>query len=137
MPVVSPIPCSNLLKKSSRCERSRVPMQRREFLAGIATAAGLVGTTQAASAVEARERAVNAQDHAVEFYELRQYHLQMGAKPKIVDDYWRDAALPALKRLGIGPVGVFNVLVGPESPTLYVLIPHKTAESGMKLPARL
>src|SRR5207247_10153328 len=28
-----------------------------------------------------------------------------------------------------GPVGVFNVAYGPDSPTMYVLIPHKTIES--------
>jgi hypothetical protein len=112
-------------------------MHRREFLAGAAVAAGLVGTTLASHAGESGEKTGEAQERAVEYYELRRYHLQMGAKPKLMDDFWREAALPALKRLGIGPVGVFNVLVGPDSPTLYVLITHKTAESVVTLPARL
>src|SRR5206468_3863469 len=44
---------------------------------------------------------------------------------------------PALKRLGVGPVGCFNVVIGAESPTLYLLITHPSAESVMTLSARL
>src|ERR1041385_4351587 len=113
-------------------KRERKEMRRKEFIVGMAT--GLIGAPLAAHACETGVSAIKAQDNALEYYELRQYHLQMGAKPKIVEDYWRDAALPALKRLGIGPVGVFNVLIGPDSPTLTVLIPHKTAESVVTLP---
>lgn len=45
--------------------------------------------------------------------------------------------MPAFKRLGIGPVGVFQVAVGPDSPTTYVLIPHTSPESVVTLPVRL
>ncbi len=34
-----------------------------------------------------------------------------------------------MKRAGIGPVGFFNIFIGPDSPTLYMLIPHKSLES--------
>jgi len=64
-----------------------------------------------------------------EYYELRLYHLRRGSKPKLFDDFFRDAALPAMNRNGIGPVGVFNVLIGPDNPTVYALIPYKTIEA--------
>ena len=53
------------------------------------------------------------------------------AAPKLnlTHDYLQNAAIPALNRAGIKPVGVFNVMVGPESPSLFVLIPHPSAES--------
>jgi hypothetical protein len=64
-----------------------------------------------------------------EYYELRQYHLRRGPNQKRFDDYAREAAIPALNRIGIGPVGVFHVMTGPDSPTAWVLIPHATLES--------
>ncbi len=42
-----------------------------------------------------------------ELYELRTYHFKNEEKAKIFDDMMEKAGLPALKRLGIGPVGVF------------------------------
>lgn len=34
-----------------------------------------------------------------------------------------------MKRAGIGPVGVFSVVTGPDSPTMYVLLPYATPEA--------
>jgi hypothetical protein len=53
------------------------------------------------------------------------------------DDYVRSAAMPAMQRLGIGPVGVFNVAAGPDSPTSYVLIPYDSIEQFVTLGERL
>jgi len=52
-----------------------------------------------------------------------------GAKKKLLNDFLREAAIPAMNRTGIEPVGVFNVMFGPDSLTLYVLMPHKSLES--------
>lgn len=106
-------------------------MRRREFIAGASLAAGAAALPAIGAPVAL------AEDKAAEFYELRQYHLHQGAKPRLAEQFWRDAALPALKRLGVGPVGVFNTVIGPESPMLTVLIPHKTAASVVTLGARL
>ncbi|MGH7972305.1 MAG: NIPSNAP family protein [Limisphaerales bacterium] len=70
-----------------------------------------------------------ASAHGREFYELRYYQLHRGPGVALTNDYLRDAAIPALNRAGIRPVGVFEVLVGPQSPSLYVLIPHPSADS--------
>lgn len=66
---------------------------------------------------------------AREFYELRYYQLHRGPGVDLTHHYLREAAIPALNRIGMKPVGVFNVIVGPESPSLFVLIPHPSAES--------
>jgi hypothetical protein len=100
-------------------------MKRREFLKSSITAAGAAGLASAleTSAAERNEKP------AREFYELRLYHLRRGPKQKVFDDFYREASIPAMNRAGIGPVGVFNVAYGPDSPTMHVLIPHKSIES--------
>lgn len=100
-------------------------MKRREFLTSSLAATSVAGlaSLSGASAAENNEKV------AREFYELRLYHLRRGSKQKLFDDYFRVAALPAMNRAGLGPVGIFNVMVGPDSPTTYVLIPHKSIES--------
>src|SRR5262249_32446121 len=51
--------------------------------------------------------------------------------------YAKDALVPALGRLGIGPVGAWTVLFGSDSPTLHLLVPHRDAQSLLTLDARL
>src|SRR5437879_1097749 len=99
-------------------------MNRRGFLKSSLATAGLAGVPsfQKASAAGAPELA------ARELYELRLYHLRRGPKQKLFDDFYREAALPAMARHGIGPVGVFNVVTGPDSPTIYVLLTYKSPE---------
>jgi len=96
-------------------------MKRREFL----TAAGLAGITGMSSLAAAAEGGGGKQ----EYFELRHYHLHTGSKKRLVGDFLRDVGIPAMNRIGIGPVGVFNVMYGPNSPSLYVLMVHKSLES--------
>jgi hypothetical protein len=100
-------------------------MKRREFLKS-SLLAGAATAVSSLSAGAAEEKPAPA---AREYYELRLYHLRRGPMTKRFDDYCRDAAIPASNRMGISPVGVFNVMIGPDSPTMYALIPHKSAES--------
>ncbi|MBM3840394.1 MAG: NIPSNAP family containing protein [Verrucomicrobia bacterium] len=100
-------------------------MKRRSFLKSSLAATSVAGlapmvTGQAAQA---------SSNPAREFYELRMYHLRRGPKQKLFDDFYREAAVPAWNRAGVAPVGVFNVMVGPDSPTTYVLLTHKSLES--------
>lgn len=101
-------------------------MKRRAFVKSSLAAAGL-GAVAPASAVFAAE--AGSQSTMGEFYELRLYHLRRGPKQKMFDDFYREAALPAMIRNGIEPVGVFNVMAGPDSPTAYVLLRHASLES--------
>src|SRR5215472_4115630 len=98
-------------------------MKRRQFIASSIATPLLAG-----SAFRGR---IKAEDEKArrEYYELRMYHLRRGPKQKLFDDFFREVSLPAMNRNGIGPVGVFSVMVGPDSPTMYLLIPHKSIES--------
>jgi hypothetical protein len=92
-------------------------MKRREF----------IKTSFAASALAASTTVMNAADEktgsAREIFELRKYHLRQGPTLKGFDDFYRDAAVPAWNRAGVSTVGVFDVMVGPDQPTKYVLLP--------------
>jgi hypothetical protein len=69
------------------------------------------------------------------FYELRQYILETEAQKTGFEAFLKAAAIPALNRLGIKPVGVFYPDKGL-SP-LYVLIRHTSVESFATLTQRL
>jgi len=100
-------------------------MKRREFLASSLAASAITVSDSA----EMRSAEPVADQSTPEYYELRQYHLRRGPQVKLTDDFLREAAVPAWKRLGIGPVGVFNTTIGCDTPTVYVLIPHLSLES--------
>jgi hypothetical protein len=103
-------------------------MTRRHFLASSAPAAALtLAGGGGAAAQSARGR---------QLYEIRRYRIRTGYMRDTSRAYFRDALLPALGRLGLAPVGMFDVTVG-EPPTTVVLIPHATADSAVGLPARL
>jgi len=72
-----------------------------------------------------------------EYFELRQYHLLNRAKTRVVGDFLREVGIPAMNRIGIKPVGVFNAMYGSSSATLYVLLVHKSLESVVQASARL
>ena len=104
-------------------------MNRRRFLTTSLSAAG-------ASAMAARAGAQAPPKAAPEYYELRQYHLRVTMRQRF-SDHFKDEALPAYARAGIGPVGVFTVAFGPDSPTFWVLLPHKNIQSVAEVDARL
>ncbi|TCP31901.1 NIPSNAP family protein [Sphingomonas sp. BK235] len=74
---------------------------------------------------------------APEIYELRTYRLVNGAMRQRLDTYLRDAFVPAARRAGSGPIGVFTVAIGPGAPSVLVLIPHRALVDFEALPARL
>jgi hypothetical protein len=100
-------------------------MNRRDFVSAAMTVTG--GSLLSASAPE----------RPAEYYELRRYQLRRGPGQGIVDTYLKTAALPAWQRAGVGPVGVFSVMIGAESPTFYVLLVHKSLDAFAALPERL
>lgn len=104
-------------------------MKRRNFLA----AAGLAGLAPLADLTSARAAGGAL---SKEFYQLMRYELASQAKQKALLDFLGRAAIPALSRIGIGPVGVFVMLEG-DSPDVYVLVPHKSLESAVTVFHRL
>jgi NIPSNAP len=107
-------------------------MERRRFLttslaaAALATAHESVAQSPAAGANAARE-----------YYLLRRYQLQAGPQTKIVESYFGDALIPALTRMGMGPIGAFKLDYGPETPAFYALIPGRSVEELATLDLRL
>jgi hypothetical protein len=95
-------------------------MKRREFLKTSLVASAAAMTTSATHAAESKSAADR------EFYELRQYHLRQGPMLKRFDEFYREVAVPAWNRAGVSAVGVFDVMIGPDQPTKYVLLPFKS-----------
>jgi len=104
-------------------------MKRRRFLTST-IAASVAGLSAPRSAFPNPED--TASDATREYYEFRCYHLNSGPQVKGIHDYFRGALLPALNRLSIAPVGVFNVAIGPENPSIYLLLPSRSAENLIK-----
>ena len=99
-------------------------MHRRRFLAAsLATSA----TALAAPSASHLEMPTNQPSQSREFYHLRRYALQTGPQTAQAEHFFSDALIPALSRLGLGPVGVFKIDIGPETPTYYLLIPSTSA----------
>jgi hypothetical protein len=112
-------------------------MKRRDFLNTIAACAG---ATALESSVQA---APDPRGGSRDVYELRAYSLKPGKGP-LLEEYLSKAFIPAMNRLGLGPVGVFveNVPADksgtpPEKITVYVLVVLASADQAVTLPARL
>jgi hypothetical protein len=88
-------------------------MQRRQFI-GTAASAGL-------AAVPASAAQTNA------FFELRYYYMRNGNQTQRTSDFLRKHFLPAAQRVGIGPLGFFGSVIGPESPFILVLASYPSA----------
>jgi len=97
-------------------------MDRREFLAAsvAASALGIAGNARAEAGGVALSR---------EFYQMRRYALQSGPQTKLTEDYFANALIPAVTRMGLGPVGALRVEIGPETPVFYLLIPGSSVQS--------
>lgn len=103
-------------------------MKRRNFLAGL----GPLAVAPMVSFADTNHTEADDQ----QYLEWIKYSLSY-RNNKRVEKYYEEAAVPALNRLGIKDVGVFNVMYGPNDPSLYVLIPHDSAESLMSYQGKL
>ena len=108
-------------------------MQRRRFLTSSLAASALAVEASSRSLLGAQ--AGSGQDR--EYYELRRYHIAGSSQKKLTDTYLSDALIPGLNRLNIRPIGVFNVQIGLESPSVYVLIPCTSVEKLVTLDFQL
>ncbi len=103
-------------------------MNRRDSLA-TTSIAGVAGVSSVAGAADS--------DGEREYFEFRQYHLPTGSKKGQVGNFLRQVGIPAMNRVGIGPVGVFTAKYGPSDPTLYVMVVHKSLDSVVNSASRL
>jgi len=103
-------------------------MQRRQFLAAsLATSA--IALTRNAVAQNDGPKQPASSSAPREFYQLRRYHLVTGPQTRLTESYIGDALIPALTRLGMGPIGAFRLDIGPQTPATYVLIPGPSIEA--------
>jgi hypothetical protein len=94
-------------------------MNRRDFLALSCIAAPAGALAAATGSDEAEDK---------HYFELRRYVLASDAKRTGLDTFLGAAAIPALNRLGIAPVGAF-AFAEPGINDVYVLLPHANLES--------
>jgi hypothetical protein len=60
------------------------------------------------------------------FFELRAFQLRVGPQVKPMNDYLGEVYVPLLNKLGVQPVGAFQLTFGPHMPTLYLLSPYES-----------
>jgi hypothetical protein len=104
-------------------------MQRRDFIAA-SIAASTVGIT-------GKVTAEAAPPPSREYYQLRRYSLLSGPQLKLTEGYFSDALIPALGRLGAGPVGALKLDIGPETPSYVLVIPSTNLADLAELDLRL
>lgn len=94
-------------------------MKRRSFVKST-----LIGGT-AAAVLPVASNAMNTDTpNTSEYYELRAYHLNDGSQQKLVEDFFKNAAIPGLNRAGVKHVGVFTELKPEGQTKLYALIQY-------------
>jgi hypothetical protein len=106
-------------------------MNRRDFLS--ATAAAGLSPLTGADLLEAQRQ----QQGEREYFEIRRYHAIPGPRQRALGSFLSDAAIPALNRAGVAPVGAFSVTYGENAPTIVLLLTHRTLESVATLRERL
>jgi hypothetical protein len=104
-------------------------MHRRRFLAS-SLAASTIGL---AGKLVAETPAIPHRD----YYQLRRYSLLSGPQLKLSESYFSDALIPALGRLGIGPVAALKLDIGPETPSYVLIIPSSNLADVAELDLRL
>ncbi|PWU19485.1 MAG: NIPSNAP family containing protein [Verrucomicrobia bacterium] len=109
-------------------------MKRREFLKRSLAASALTGTAAGALSVVAADREPSGKR---EYYEWRVYHLKSPGDAAVLHEYLQGAAIPALNKLGVKPVGVFTQMERKvaqakeelrDESAVWMLIPYPTLE---------
>jgi len=103
-------------------------MLRRDFLTSLVALPTL-------SAID--ESQTGASAGGPDLFIWRQYSLRTGTEPRRLADFLQGAAIPALNRAGHKPVGVFEVVTGLPTPTVFVMTPCSSMESVVSLEAAL
>ena len=108
-------------------------MQRRNFLTASLAASALALTHEPAA-----QAGTVAQPAApLEYYQIRRYQLHSSPQTALTQSYFADALIPALTRLGLGPIGAFQADFGTQSPAYYLLIPAGSVEALAQITLRL
>jgi NIPSNAP len=104
-------------------------LHRRQFLAAsLATSALTLAGESSAQPAAARAR---------EFYQLRRYNLINGPQLKLTENFFSNALIPAVGRMGMGPVAALRLDIGEQTPAYYLIIPGPSVEALATLDLKL
>lgn len=110
-------------------------MKRRSFLKSSVLATSLSSVIPMAG--QAMSNNETRRKRKQEFYELRTYTLKDQTQQNMVEQYFQNAAIPALNRIGSKTVGVFTELKPEGQSKLYVLIPFESMEDFIRTEEKL
>lgn len=111
-------------------------MNRRDFLAASCLAGITPLAVSAANAADKKKNRDKSPKRARrDYYELRKYTFESEAQRKRFETFLGKAAIPALNKTRIKPVGVFYPTEGHDF--AYVLIPHKNKNTVLSLLEKL
>ena len=113
-------------------------IDRRSFLTGSAAAAAAVamtGSSAQANCGTCGPAGKKGHKHQ-EFYELRAYRVKDAEKQAVVKNYLAKALVPALNKIKIDRVGVFETCDGKDL-TIWAIIPYKTLDQMTALNGKL
>ncbi len=82
-------------------------------------------------------KAVGQQPEGRQFLEWRRYVLSKAEQRRLVSNFLEQAAIPALGRLNIGPVGVFTDMEESPDASIYTLTPFDSLEQFASVGGRL
>ncbi len=109
-------------------------MKRRTFVKTSLLTGSLAGV---ASFLNPNLITAQAKAAKPEYYELRVYTLKNEAQQKLVENYFQQAAIPALNRLGSKNIGVFTEQQPTGQTKIYAIIPFKSVDDFIKMSERL
>src|SRR5215213_9420593 len=74
-----------------------------------------------------------------DYFELRVYHFDNKDQETAIDDFLKNALLPALHRNNRKTIGVFKPIANDTAADkkIYILIPHKSIKDFIELPKKL
>ena len=105
-------------------------MQRRKFLQSSIIAAA--GITTAGDSLKSNDKKGQKQ-----LYEWRQYQMRFGADQSQLENFFKNALIPALNKQGIKTVGVFKELGKSEPAKIYLLIPYASMDDYLSVNTKL
>ncbi len=110
-------------------------MKRRNFVKASLLTGSVAGIIPQAGLAAANQDVY--QSPAQEFYELRVYTLKNGRQQKLVEEYFQQAAIPALNRLGSKNIGVFTEYLPQGHTKLFAVIPYSSVDDFIKAPQKM
>jgi hypothetical protein len=107
-------------------------MKRRSFVKASILTGAATGVLPAMSMATSTPKKTST-----EFYELRIYTLKNDDQQKLVEDYFQNAAIPALNRLGSKHIGIFTELKPNGQTRLFALIPYNSIDDFLSAQSKL